>query len=121
MAKENPRKLAFLLSEAPGKLSRDVVTIASGSGKLDAGTVIGVVTATSKHTVSPNTGADGSQIGSAVLAEPVDATSTDVQALAITDLAEVKSSMLILHSTVNDATKRAAKIAQLRGSKIKAR
>lgn len=121
MAKESPRKLAFLLSEAPGKLSRDTVTIVSGAGKLDAGTVLGKITVSGKYTSSPDSGADGSQTGVAVLAEPVDATSADVVALAITDLAEVKTSMLIVHSTVNDATKRATKIAQLRGSKIKAR
>lgn len=34
----------FLLSEAPGTLSRESVTVASGAGKLSAGTVLGKIT-----------------------------------------------------------------------------
>lgn len=40
---ERPRNLAFLLAELPGTLSRDVVTIASGSGIVDPGTALGKI------------------------------------------------------------------------------
>lgn len=39
-----PRTGEFLLSEAPGTLSRESVTVASGAGKLAAGTVLGQIT-----------------------------------------------------------------------------
>ncbi len=121
MVKEAPRKLAFVLTEDEGTLSRDVVTIVAGAGKLDAGTVLGRIAVSKKYKASPDTGADGAETAIAVLAEPVDATSADVEALVISNLAEVKAPMLIFHSTVNDATKRAAKLDQLRAVHIKAR
>lgn len=121
IATEGPRDLGFVLSEQAGRLSRDVVTIASGSGKLEPGTLLAKVTASGKYVPSPATGADGSQTAIAVLAYAVDATSADVDAVVIANDAEVKSPMLIFHSTVDDATKRAAKLTQLRAVNIKAR
>lgn len=49
---------AFIVSEANGMRSRDVVTIASGEGELDPGTVIGKVTvgAVTSGTATGNTG-----------------------------------------------------------------
>lgn len=38
---ETPRDMAFVLSEAEGTLSRETVTVASGAGLLQAGTVLG--------------------------------------------------------------------------------
>lgn len=122
---EGARDLAFLLSEANGYQSREVITIASGAGKLSAGTVLGKITATSKYWPSPNAqvaGKEGAETAIAVLGYEVDATSADVtDAVAITNDAEVKNLMLVFEATVNDATKRAAKITQLRAVKIKAR
>ena len=121
---ENPRDLAFLLSEANGYQSREVLTIASGAGVLKAGTVLGKITASGKYIASPNTavvGKEGAETAVAVLGYEVDATSADVQAVCITNDAEVKTLMLVFDSSVNDATKRAAKNTQLRSNKIKAR
>lgn len=122
---EGARDLAFLLSEGNGYQSREVITIVSGSGKLSPGTVLGKVTATSKYCPSPNaqvTGKEGAETAIAVLGYEVDATSADVtDAVAITNDAEVKNLMLVFDASVNDATKRAAKITQLRAVKIKAR
>lgn len=121
---ETPRDLAFLLSEANGMLSREVLTIKSGSGKLLAGTILGKVTADGKHVPSPNTsvaGKEGAETGVAILAFEVDATSADVPAVCVTNDAEVKSPMLVFDTTVNDAAKRATKISQLRSVNIKAR
>ncbi|KQV27594.1 hypothetical protein ASC97_04245 [Rhizobium sp. Root1203] len=121
---ETPRDLAFILSEANGMLSREVLTIKSGSGKLSAGTVLGKVTADSKYVPSPNAsvaGKEGAETAVAILGYEVDATSADVPAVCISNDAEVKSLMLIFEATVNDATKRAAKLTQLRAVTIKAR
>ncbi len=118
---ENPRALAFILSESGGYLSRDTVTIASGAGKLNAGTVLGKLTSGGKYVVSPDTGADGSQVAIAVLPYPGDPTSADVAAVVIANDAEVKNPMLIFDASVSDSTKRNAKLTQLRAVNIKAR
>lgn len=121
---EQSRALGFVLSEANGHLSYDVLTIASGAGKLQAGTVLGKITASSKYIASPAaqvTGKEGAETASAILAYPVDATSADVTVPCMTNDAEVKLPELIFDASVNDATKRAAKVAQLRLATIKAR
>jgi hypothetical protein len=211
---EKARSLAFILSEANGYLSREVLTIASGAGKLEAGTVlgklaVGAATAAAKSggntgngTISAVTVLNGAKAGvyalrftaattwaltdpdgfslangangaanandigftttaggtpfiagdgfditvaagsgvywpsthaavankagiesaSAILAHGVDATSAAVDAVCITNDAEVKEPMLLFDASVDDDTKRAAKIAQLRAiSRIKAR
>lgn len=121
-ATEKPRNLGFILTELPRTLSRDVVTILSGSGKLDAGTVLAKVTASGKYVPAVDAAADGSQTAVAVLAYGVDATSADVpDTVVIANDAEVKDPMLIFHSSVSDATKRTAKLTQLRAVNIKAR
>lgn len=121
---EQPRALAFLLSEGNGAISRDTVTIVSGAGVLAPGTVLGRITASGKYEPATNAAADpatGSETAVAVLAYSVDATSADATAVVIRRLAEVKGSMLSFHSSVDDATKRAAKVAQLAAVDIIAR
>ena len=46
------RPLDAVIDEAPGQISRDNITIASGAGKVVACTVIGKVTASGKYAVS---------------------------------------------------------------------
>jgi hypothetical protein len=122
MVTETARNLAFLLTELPGTLSRDTITVASGSGKLKAGTALAKVTATSKYVPAVATGADGSQTAIAVLAYGVDATSADItDAVIIGNDAEVKNQLLVFHSSVDDDTKRNAKLSQLLAVNIKAR
>ena len=58
-----------------------VRTIASGSGVLKRGTVLGKITASGKMTISLTAATDGSQTPYVVLAEDVDATSADVDAV----------------------------------------
>lgn len=119
---EGTRSLGFILSEADGTLSRDSVTIASGAGILQPGTVLGKITASGKYVASPDTGADGSQTAIAILAYGVDATSSDVTgALIIANDAEVKKDMLLYAASVSDQTKRDAKATQLRAVNIKIR
>lgn len=111
---ESRRALAFLLSEANGNRSRETITVVSGAGVLEAGTVLGKISASGKYTPSPATGADGSETAFAVLAYGVDATSADVPAAVIVARdAEVKAPELAYAASVDDATKRAAKAAQL--------
>lgn len=58
-----------------------LVTIISGAGVLAAGAVLGRITASKKFTLSAAASSDGSEAVRAVLAEPVDATAADVQAV----------------------------------------
>ncbi|TIL81576.1 MAG: head decoration protein [Mesorhizobium sp.] len=121
-----PRALAFILSEQEGvgEISREVVTILSGAGVLDPGTVLGQVTASKKYIPSPNAqvvGREGAETASAILAYGVDATSADVEAVVIKRIAAVKKPMLIYDASVNDDTKKAAKLAQLAAVDIIAR
>lgn len=121
---EKARNLAFLLSEANGYLSREVLTIASGAGVLEAGTVLGKITASSKYVPSPNAevvGKEGAETGVAILGYGVDATDADVEVICVTNDAEAKEPMLLFEASVNDSTKRAAKLTQLRAVNIKAR
>ncbi|MDV2966417.1 head decoration protein [Nitratireductor aquimarinus] len=121
---EGARNLAFVLSEGNGKISRDVVTIASGAGKLEAGTVLGRITASEKCIASPEAeivGKEGAETAMAVLAYRVDATSEDVEAVVIARHAEVKEPMLVFDATVDNASKIAAKLEQLSAATIIAR
>ncbi|MBZ9822335.1 head decoration protein [Mesorhizobium sp. CA4] len=121
-----PRNLAFVLSEQEGngEISREVVTIASGAGKLDPGYVLGQITASKKYVGSPAAqvvGKEGAETASAILAYEVDATSADAEAVVIKRIAAVKKPMLIFDPSVNDDTKKAAKLAQLAAVDIIAR
>ncbi|QCO03034.1 head decoration protein [Azospirillum argentinense] len=103
----------FILSEGNGSVSRDAITIVSGAGKLAAGTVLGKITASGKYTASPATGSDGSQTAAAILLAPVDATSADATGVAVTRFSEVNGNTLTYDASVDDATKRGAKVTQL--------
>ncbi|MBN7764044.1 head decoration protein [Nitratireductor aquibiodomus] len=121
---EGARNLAFVLSEGNGKISRDVVTIASGAGKLEAGTVLGRITASENYIASPEAevvGKEGAETAMAVLAYRVDATSEDIEAVVIARHAEVKEPMLVFDASVDNASKIAAKLEQLSAATIIAR
>ncbi|SFM76300.1 head decoration protein [Methylobacterium pseudosasicola] len=111
----------WLKSEEPGRRSRSTVIIASGSGKLLSGQVLGKLTASSKFVPNAASGSDGSQTSAAILLFPVDATSADVQAVVVDTDAVVSHAGLIHGPSVNDATKRAAANAQLAAVGIKVR
>jgi Bacteriophage lambda head decoration protein D len=113
---EKRQALSFVITEGEGHFSREDVTIeggTGGAGVVEAGTVLGEITASGKYVPSPDTGTDGSQVAAAILAYRVDATDDDVQAVVIKRHAEVNGNLLIYHPSVDDATKVLAKIAQL--------
>ena len=106
----------FLLSEADAGYSRDNVTIASGAGVIQPGTVLGKITASGKFWPSTNasvTETAGAQTALAVSLYRVDATSADVKAVVIARHAQVTAADLAYDASVNDATKKAAKATQL--------
>ena len=118
------RNLAFLLSEAAGRRSRRIVTIANGAGKLAAGTVLGKVTATGEYVPAPAAevvGKEGAETAVAILAYGVDATDQAVEVTAIDRDAEAKLPMLSFDASVDDQAKTDAKVAQLNAVGIRVR
>ena len=116
-----PRNLGFVLSEASGNRSYEVVTIASGAGVLKPGTVLGQIAASSKFVGSPNAETvdiEGAETATAILAYGVDATSEDAEAVVMRRDGEVKKDFLFFDASVDDATKTAAKCAQLAASGV---
>lgn len=94
---EKPRSAEWLLSEADGTRSRDVVTVHAVAGvDIPNGTVLGKVTASGKYVPSLNSASDGSQVAVAVLFSDIDApdADADVPATAITCDAEVWGQLL---------------------------
>jgi hypothetical protein len=88
------RPYEFLLSEAPGTLSRDEITVLSGED-LTAGTLLGKVTASGKYVAYDDAGTDdGRRTAVGILTADCDATGGDTLAVMITRLAEVYSAKL---------------------------
>lgn len=119
-----PRDLVFLLSEAEGSRSRSTGTVASGSGKLSSGTVLGRVTATGELVPSPDAeipGIEGAEVAAGILCYAVDATDQPIDVAIIDRSAEAKSSMLIFDPSVDDQTKMNAKYDQLDALDIRVR
>ena len=71
----------FLVWEAFRDYCREVVTIDAGA--LEAGTVLGKITATAKYVAHDPDATDGSQTAVAVLWDKADASAGDVPAVAI--------------------------------------
>ncbi|WP_420104145.1 head decoration protein [Bosea sp. (in: a-proteobacteria)] len=97
--------------------SREAITIASGAGILDIGTVLGQITASGKYVLHNNAANDGSEVAAGVLGEAVDATNNDVMALGVTWGAIVVLPALTFKNGISNANKAAA-IAALAAKKI---
>lgn len=102
----------FILSEAAGTRSRDVIKVASGAGKVASGTILGKITASGKFAPHAPAASDGTETAAAILTEAVDATSADVTTVAIVRDAEVKQPEL----TYNAATDTVNEIAAVHAS-----
>lgn len=110
---ENLRRTAhYLVSEANGFRSREVGMIASGSGKVEPGAVLGRITASKKLVPFNPAATDGSQNAVAILYEGCDATSADVRRTITARDAEVQAAVLVWANGVTDSQKTAA-LAQL--------
>jgi len=116
----------YLVSEANGTRSREVVTIAEGVNR-QSGTVLGKVTATGKYVpVDPTNGTgqgetpDGSQVAVAVLFAEVDATLADKPGVITARDAEIEAAALIWPTAITTNQKTAA-LGQLASVGIVAR
>jgi len=112
----------FLKSEGLGHISRDPIVIASGTGVVLAGTVLGKVTASGKYALYNDDGTDdGTRTAAAILYADVDATSADVSAVGITRLAEVWTDRLIWGAGVTTPTEKTNGLADLAAKFVIAR
>lgn len=107
---------AFLISEANGHLSREVVTITNAGGTelvLQGGLVLARLTADSSYVAYDNVGSDGSETARAILFNPVlIPAGASRKCTVIARLAEVNASELVWADGV-DSTGITAGLADL--------
>ena len=118
---EPPSMGDVLKYEVNPNYTREVVTLLAGM-PYPVGSVLGKITASGKFTLSPATGADGSQVATAVLLYAVDATLADAVGIVVArGPAIVSRAGLAYDATVDDGAKITTKIGQLAAVGIVAR
>jgi hypothetical protein len=85
----------YIISEANGTLSRAQVTVMQTGVALEAGTVLGKVTASGKYVPYLNTAADGSEVAAAILYPTLVAATGDISTVVHVRLMEVSESALV--------------------------
>lgn len=106
--------------EGRNRFSRDEDVLASGSGVVICGTVLGRVTASSKFKPLAPGASDGTQIAAAVILQHADATGADKIVVNLKRRAQVVLQALVWPSGITEAQKSTA-IAQLEALGIVAR
>jgi len=118
---EQPSMGDVLKYEVNPNYTREVITLLQGL-PYPVGSVLGKITASGKYTLSPATGADGSQVASAVLLYAVDATLADATGIVVARGPSIVSRAgLAYDATVDDGAKITTKIGQLAAVGIIAR
>lgn len=93
----------FLLSEANGTQSREVVTIAAAAPAMVPGTLVGKITASGKYREYSNASSDGSEVAVGVLYSTVADKAVDQRAVIVARDAEVMRSALTGWDTMGGA------------------
>ena len=119
MDQQQPGTACYLVSEANGTRSRDVVTLAQGHNCLP-GTVLGNVPVDPTNGTGEGETPDGSHIAVVVLFAAVDATAGDKPAVITARDAEVEAAALIWPAAITPTQKTAA-LGQLAAVGIVAR
>ena len=101
----------WLIMEGAKRYSRDEVTLLAGK-KYISGEILGIVTASAKHTSYNQDGADGTETAAAVLMNNVDATDADQPGVVIARHAQVLKSKITWPSDI-EAAEITAALAQL--------
>ena len=118
---EPPSMGDVLKYEVNPNYTREVITLLAGM-PYPVGSVLGRITASGKYTLSAATGADGSQVASAVLLYAVDATLADATGIVVARGPTIVSRAgLAYGATVDDGAKITTKIGQLAAVGIIAR
>ncbi|WP_430254270.1 head decoration protein [Neorhizobium sp. DAR64872/K0K18] len=98
----------WLKREADSHFSREEIIVASGSGKVLSGTVLGKITASGKYKPVTVAATDGSQNAAAILLHAVDATAADAPGVSISRDAIVVQQGLLYGADVDTAAERLA-------------
>ena len=98
----------YIVEEANGTRSRETGIVASGAGKVKAGAVMGIVTASGKMVPYAPGAADGSENAAGILFEGCDATSADVRRTYTARDTEVHAEMLTFADAVTEGEKNTA-------------
>lgn len=98
----------YIVSEAHGYRSREQIVIASGSGVLKPGAVLGKVTAGGKYKPIAPGASDGTQNAAAILYEGCDATGADVRRTVTARDTEVHADVLVWPAGTTDPQKTTA-------------
>lgn len=112
----------FLVSEAPGTLSRDAITVtAPAATLLEAGAVLGQIAASGKYVAYDEAWSDGRETAAGILYDNVDNTDgvaeADFDVTVVNFNAEVRSDDLVWGTGVDET----GGLADLRALGIKAR
>lgn len=83
MLTEGKHAGGFLVWEVLRDYTRDTVTIASGAGKLEPGTVLGKITTGGKFTALAPAATNGSQSAAGILWDAADASTADAAAVVL--------------------------------------
>lgn len=94
--------------EGKNRFSRDTDTLASGSGIVKIGTVLGEVTASGKFKPLAPAASDGTQIAAAVILQYADATTADVSVVNLKRRAQIVLQELVWPAGITDAQKKGA-------------
>ena len=118
---QDPTLGDLLKYELNANYCRETVTLKSGTN-FALGAVLGKLTADGKYTLSPASGADGSETAIAVLLEAVDATAADQTSLiAARGPVIISKDRLVFDASVDQAAEITAKHEQLAAAGIVAR
>lgn len=115
---DNVRTGDYILTEANGTRSRDNIKIASGSGVVNPGRVLGKIAASGKYKPHDPAANDGSQVAAAINYTRVDATDGDVVTPAHVRDCEVKGGCLSYHAATDTDAEKAAVHAALAANGI---
>ena len=107
-------------NEGRGRISRDEGTLATGSGILRPGKVLGRITASKKLVPLAPAASDGSEKADCVLLQNVDATAADQRVVVLARHAEVVLQALEWPAGIN-AVQQAAALAALEAKGVVAR
>jgi hypothetical protein len=80
---EGKHAAGFLVWEVLRDYTRETITVASGAGKLEPGTVLGKITTGGKYTVLAPAATNGSQNAAGILWAGVDASAADAPGVAL--------------------------------------
>ncbi len=106
------RDADFLMSEAPGRISREQAVLAPRPTRTLGGTVLGIVTANGRHAPLAPAANDGSQTAASILMLQRAADPTNPKRCAIVARdCEVNGRLLIWPAGITDNQKKAAEAA----------